>query len=144
MKRAVIGCLAVILIGIAGITIITDLLQTDPTTVAEPPWNSPQTRELAVRACFDCHSNQTQWPWFTRLPIGSQLALSDTIRGRNSLNFSEWGVGRAGSVREISELSRVIQEGSMPPWYYTILHPNAVLSDTEKQLLTSGLQASLQ
>src|SRR5450759_4213368 len=67
------------------------LLQRNPPIVQEPPWDSPQTRALAVRACFDCHSNQTVWPWYDRIPPASWLAVFDTVRGRNRLN----GCGRA-------------------------------------------------
>ncbi len=153
------GCL---ILGCIGTPILLFLLiqlvpvwaaQTNPPVVSEPQWNSPQTRALAVRACFDCHSNQTTWPWYSRVAPISWLVTSDVIRGRNRLNFSEWGVPRSGGEggeggerggREGGgEVGRTITRGSMPPWYYILLHPSAQLTDAEKQQLIQGLQASL-
>src|SRR3954471_20544503 len=72
------------------------LLQTDPPVVAEPTWDRPQTRSLAQRACFDCHSNETQWPLYTRVAPVSWLVTFDVLRGRRNLNFSAWGAANAG------------------------------------------------
>jgi hypothetical protein len=126
-------------------------LQTNPPTVQEPQWNSPQTRALAQRACFDCHSNQSTWPWYSRVAPVSWLVTSDVIRGRRALNFSEWGLARqggeggefgGGGEREGRRgAGRGLENGSMPPWYYIFLHPSAQLTDAEKQQLIQGLQA---
>ncbi len=151
-----------LLLALVGIPIVLFLLiqlipvwalQTDPPVVREPQWNSPQTRALAQRACFDCHSNQTTWPLYSRVAPISWLITADVIRGRNHLNFSEWGVaGSGGEGGEGGErggreggrgAGRTIQNGSMPPWYYIILHPDAQLTDAEKQQLIQGLSASL-
>lgn len=126
------------------LTVVPLLMETNPPVVAEPKWDSPQTRELAVRACFDCHSNETQWPWFTRLPGGSVLVLSDVLRGRSHLNFSEWSAaGGSREGRNVREIARVIQRDEMPPWEYLLLHPEAKLNDTEKQQLVDGLTKTL-
>src|SRR5690348_15393640 len=62
----------------------------NPPVTAEPKWNSPQTRALAVRACFDCHSNQTKWRWYSNIAPVSWLVQRDVDGGRGTLNFSEW------------------------------------------------------
>jgi hypothetical protein len=62
----------------------------NPPTTAEPRWDSPLTRELAARACFDCHSNLTSWPWYSNIAPVSWLIQRDVDGGRGSLNFSEW------------------------------------------------------
>jgi hypothetical protein len=148
MKRIIIGGIVILIAGALLLTVVALLFETNPPVVSEPLWDSQQTRALAVRACFDCHSNETRWPWFTKLPFGSWLAVTDTIRGRNSLNFSEWGVLRSGEGegegRNSREIARVIERGSMPPGTYTLLHPEAVLTDAEKQQLIAGLQNSLK
>lgn len=131
------------------LTLVADLLQTNPATLQEPAWNSPQTRELAKRACFDCHSNETVWPWYDKLPVSSWLAVFDVVRGRRNLNFSEWGTARRGDEgREGGEgggdISEVILEGAMPPAIYTSMHPEAILSPAEKELLIDGLSKSLK
>jgi len=121
------------------------LLQTDPPVVAEPKWDSPQTQALAQRACYDCHSNETKWPLYSRVAPISWLVTLDTIRGRRHLNFSEWDVARSGEGgRRIREIGEVISEGSMPPQLYLLTHPAAQLTEAEKQQLIEGLQASLK
>lgn len=134
----------VVVIGLPTVGAI--LLESNPPVKQEPPWDSPQTRALAQRACFDCHSNQTAWPLYTKLPVGSWLAVYDTLRGRRALNFSEWGTSPAGGERGEGSrrVGEVIRDGSMPPSLYTPLHPEAVLSAQEQQQLTLGLQNSLK
>jgi hypothetical protein len=106
---------------------------------AEPAWDSARTRELAVRACFDCHSNETQWPWYSNVAPVSWSVTMHVDEGRDRLNFSEWDQPR----REAGEAAEVIQEGSMPPLYYRMAHPQARLSAAEKAELSAGLRASL-
>lgn len=107
----------------------------NPPVVAEPAWPDPAVRDLAVRACFDCHSNETKWPWYADVaPVSWALDL-DVIRGRRELNFSEWN----GNPRRLRDLSRVVQEGRMPPLTYILTHPAAKLSAAEKAQLQAGL-----
>lgn len=113
---------------------------TDPAVVAEPTWDSPQTRELAVRACFDCHSNETKSYWFSGVAPFSWLIESDITEGRRLLNFSDWSANSRGAHEAVES----IQRGSMPPIQYTLVHPEARLSDAEKTALEQGLQATLQ
>lgn len=109
---------------------------TNPPVQAEPQWDSPQTRALAKRACFDCHSNETRWPWYSNIAPVSWLVYLDTINGRNHLNFSEWNTQRG----DLQEAIEAIQEGEMPPFYYAIMHAEARLSAAEKQALIEGLR----
>jgi hypothetical protein len=146
LKMMLIGGIGLILVFTILLTAGALLYEKNPPVVQEPAWNSPHTRQLAQRACFDCHSNQTQWPWYDKLPVSSWLAALDTFRGRRHLNFSEWGINPGGSERSRSanEIVRVIQRGSMPPSLYTLMHPNANLTPAEKQQLIDGLLASLK
>lgn len=109
----------------------------NPPVAAEPNWDSPQTRELAQRACFDCHSNETDWPWYSNVAPVSWLVQHDVDEGRQYLNFSEWG--RSGEGEEAEELYEVIAEGEMPMSNYLITHPEARLTDGEKAALAEGL-----
>jgi hypothetical protein len=106
----------------------------NPAVVQEPQWSSPQVRAIAQRACFDCHSNVTIWPWYSNVAPFSWLIQHDVDEGRRRLNFSEWGRGRQRS----DEVGEVIQRGSMPPAYYVMLHPTAKLSSSEKDTLIRG------
>ena len=135
--------IGIVVICFALMLIPTLLLETNPPVLKEPNWDSLQTRALAVRACFDCHSNQTNWTLLSRIPPASLLTAFDVIRGRNSLNFSEWGVARPRGEGG-RNVGRVIARGEMPPGNYLLLHPEAQLSDQEKQQLIDGLQKTLQ
>ncbi len=135
LVKWVLGLLAAALV----VTVIALFMETNPPVTSQPAWDSPQTLALAQRACFDCHSNETVWPWYDKLPVSSWIAVFDTLRGRRELNFSQWRVGER--TREMAE---VIQNGSMPPALYTLMHPNAILNDQEKQQLIQGLQNSLK
>jgi mono/diheme cytochrome c family protein len=112
----------------------------NPTVVSEPNWDSPQTRELAQRACFDCHSNETVWPWYSNVAPVSWLVQHDVDEGRQYLNFSEWG--RGGEGEETEELYEVIVDGKMPMPNYLVTHPEARLTDAEKAALADGLLAT--
>jgi mono/diheme cytochrome c family protein len=120
---------------------------TNPPVVSEPKWDSPRTRELAQRACFDCHSNKTVWRWYTNIAPFSWLTQSDVDRGRQALNFSEWSQQPAGSRRERgtdpNRMVRSIQEGEMPPAIYLPMHPAAKLTQAEKDELSQGLMTTL-
>jgi hypothetical protein len=91
---------------------------TNPAVAAEPQWDSPQTRELAVRACYDCHSNQTTWPWYSNLAPVSWLIQHDVVEGRSRLNFTDWN----SPQREADNAARMVQRGEMPQSYYVALH----------------------
>ncbi|MBE0685739.1 MAG: heme-binding domain-containing protein [Anaerolineaceae bacterium] len=110
----------------------------NPPVVQEPQWDSAQTRELAQRACFDCHSNETVWLWYSNVAPVSWLVQRDVNEGREKLNFSDWG-----SVREKDAIIEVIQEGEMPMPIYLIMHPEARLTSAEKEALIRGLQATI-
>ena len=139
MKRKIVLIVIALLIVIQ---IPAWFFQTNPPVLAEPNWDSPATRALAVRACFDCHSNETIWPIYSRVAPISWLVTLDTVRGRSHLNFSEWGVSRRGEGTR--DVSRQIQSGEMPPAIYLTMHPDAKLTDAEKQQLIQGLQNSLK
>lgn len=108
----------------------------NPPVLAEPAWDSSQTRALARRACFDCHSNLTTWPWYSNIAPESWLIERDVKGGRSTFNLSEWNRPQDVSLGDVTE---AINGGGMPPWYYTLLHSKAGLSKTEKQRLIDGL-----
>lgn len=105
----------------------------------EPAWDSPRTRELFFRSCRDCHSNETRWPAYSNIAPASWLVQSDVSEGRSELNVSEWNraSGNAG-VKAAKE----VKESEMPPWFYLPAHPEARLTDAEKEELVKGLTAT--
>jgi hypothetical protein len=112
----------------------------NPPVVNEPNWDNQQTRELAKRACFDCHSNETIWPWYSNIAPVSWLVYRDVVEGRQRLDFSDW---QNSYIRESGEIASVINEGEMPPFQYLPMHPTARLSSAEKTQLINGLTSTL-
>jgi mono/diheme cytochrome c family protein len=113
----------------------------NPAVAAEPRWAGAQTRELAQRACFDCHSNLTTWPWYSNVAPVSWLVYGDVQGGREHLNFSQWNTPQEASPQEVAS---IVRGGEMPPTQYTLLHPHAKLSAAEKDALARGLEATLR
>ena len=111
----------------------------NPPVRAEPGWDSPATRDLAVRACYDCHSNQVTYPWYSSVAPVSWLVQHDVEDGRRRLNFSELDRPQ----RDANRAARAVEDGSMPPVYYLPPHPDAKLSDAERQALIAGLRTTL-
>ncbi len=109
--------------------------------VREPAWDSANTRTLAKRACFDCHSNETAWPWYTLAAPFSWLIYRDVQEGRKELNFSEWQGGRKEGEKT-AKIREQIAGGEMPPWQYRLVHAEARLTAEEKRQLIEGLTAT--
>mgnify|MGYP001194389411 CR=1 FL=1 len=136
-----------ILWAIIGLVVVGLLLQliplpgrgNNPPVSSEPNWDNPQTRTLAKRACFDCHSNESRWTLYAYIAPVSWLIYSDIMQGRSRLNFSEWNT----HPQAAGEIASSIQEGEMPPAIYLPLHPEAKLTTAEKQQLITGLTNSL-
>jgi mono/diheme cytochrome c family protein len=115
----------------------------NPPVLKEPLWDKASTRELARRACFDCHSNQTVWPWYSMVAPASWLVYHDVVEARERLNFSEWGVGRR-TGEQMEEIREEIREGDMPPLQYRVAHPKAWFSDEEVRALIDGLTTTVE
>jgi hypothetical protein len=112
---------------------------TNPPVIAEPSWDSAATRALAKRACFDCHSNETRWPWYSQIAPFSWLLQSHVDEGRQAVNFSQWD----RTYEEAGESGETVLDREMPPRSYLLLHPEARLSDAERHALARGLDASV-
>ncbi|HWQ84676.1 MAG TPA: heme-binding domain-containing protein [Anaerolineales bacterium] len=127
---------------VLGLIVLIQLLpygrsHNNPPVVQEPAWQGVETRPLAQRACFDCHSNETEWAWYSNIAPASWLIQHDVEEGRSKLNFSEWGRGE----QETGEIGEVILNGEMPPAQYTLIHPDSRLSTTENEMLLNGFSA---
>lgn len=137
MKRFLRNALFVII----GLLIVIQLIpvnRTNPAITREVKWDAPETRALAKRACFDCHSNETIWPWYSYVaPVSLRLA-SHVTEGRERLNFSAWDQPN----ERYSEIEKVLNRNEMPLWDYLLMHADAKLSDAEKQALLTGLKAT--
>lgn len=131
-----------LIIGIGLIVLIAGFLilqfvpvdTSNPPVVSEPKWDSPQTQALVEEACYDCHSNETKWPWYSHVAPVSWVIAREVHEGRRSLNYSEW------SAYEENESIETILQGRMPPRQYELLHPEARLTNADKQALIAGLK----
>jgi hypothetical protein len=111
-------------------------LGANPPVTQEAPWPNGRARELAVAACYDCHSNRTRRPLYSRVAPFSWLVARDVEQGREKLNFSTWE-GSGGDARDAAE---TIVDGSMPPRRYLLLHSVAGLTEAERRLLVEALE----
>jgi cytochrome c551/c552 len=134
-KRILVGSL-VILIG----------LQFIPVDRTNPPERGQPVAPLQVqvvlrRACYDCHSNETVWPWYSKIAPVSLLLARDVKKGRKELNFSTWEnyAGRRRQ-RKLREMVKEVDRGKMPPAYYAPLHPAAKLSAADRGLIINWAQ----
>lgn len=112
----------------------------NPAVVNEPNWNSPDTRNLVKRACFDCHSNETHWPWYSNVAPMSWMLQMDVNNARNHMNFSDWDSSN-GITAEL--IAKKLQNNEMPLPRYLMLNPQARLTQAEKDQLIQGLQLTL-
>ena len=112
----------------------------NPPVTQEVQWDSTRTRELAVGACYDCHSNLTTWPWYSNVAPVSWLVYADVQGGRETLNFSEWDQPQG---EEGDEAAEAVRDGSMPPLQYKPLHPAGRLSAAEREELARGIEKTL-
>lgn len=116
----------------------------NPPVVAEPRWDSPGTRALAVVACFDCHSNESRPATWEKVAPLSWWITNHVREGRAALDFSAWGTPDQGEA-DAAEVVASVRDGSMPPGSYTWLgmHAAAKLTPAERVQLADGLAATL-
>ncbi len=133
---------------VAGIVVVALAIQavpfgwdrSNPPVTAEPDWDSARTRELVVRACFDCHSNEVEYPWYSRVAPMSWAVQLHVDQGRAEVNYSEWDRPQD----EAEESAETVIDGEMPPAFYTrFAHSDARLTDAELEELIAGLEATL-
>jgi len=96
---------------------------------------------ILERACYACHSNRTRWPWYSRVAPVSWLVARDVRRGREDLNFSEWpAFDFEAQEHSLSDIVKQIRHDKMPLPAYRWMHPEARLTDEDKQKLLEWAQ----
>lgn len=114
----------------------------NPPVVQEPKWDKPATRDLFVKDCFNCHSNETYYPWYGYIAPSSWLLAYDVSHARDAMNFSDWNSNYGIELATL--IKRNVDSGQMPPWYFLLLHPEARPDAAEKQALYDGILATLK
>ncbi len=136
-RLKVIG--GILLLALTGIQFVP-VDRTNPEIEDEVDWNASETKELVKRACFDCHSNETEWPWYSYIAPISWRVTEHVSHGREHLNFSEWNRPN----EDLEEIKEKVEEGEMPLWDYLLMHSDAKLSDEEKAALLRGLAKTFE
>ena len=103
----------------------------------------PSILSAFKRSCFDCHSNETQWPWYSAVTPVNYLVAKDVVSGRRHLNFSEWGNYKPGrKLSMFDEIYDQVSHNEMPLPRYLPLHPHAKLTDQEKKAIMDWSEAA--
>ena len=103
----------------------------------------PEVRAILKRACYDCHSNETVWPWYGRVAPVSWLLERDVREGRREVNFSTFlQYSEKRRQRKWMEIPTQLEKGEMPPWFYTAVHPEARLTEADRQALIAWAHES--
>ena len=116
--------------------------RTNPPVEQEVPAPA-NVRAMLRRACYDCHSNETRWPWYSHVAPVSWLVAHDVHEARKHLNFSTWNqYNPKRQAKKSNEAWEEVDEGEMPLWYYLPLHRDAVLSAEDRELLREWATAT--
>ena len=118
--------------------------RTNPPVEEEVPAPA-NVRAVLHRACYDCHSNETRWPWYSHVAPVSWLVAHDVHEARKHLNFSTWNQYNAKrQARKLNEVWEEVDEGEMPLWYYLAIHRDAKLSAEDRALLRTWATSTPQ
>ncbi|MFH6985237.1 heme-binding domain-containing protein [Marinoscillum luteum] len=106
---------------------------------------NPEVSGILKAACYDCHSNETNYPWYASVAPVSWLVIHDTNEGRDELNFSEWATYSAKRKHhKLEEVIEMVEEGEMPLAVYNITHPEGRLTDAQIEALISWAKARME
>jgi len=132
---------------IAALIVAFVAIQLVPVDRPNPPVETevpatPEVRSILRRACYDCHSNETVWPWYSRIAPVSWMVARDVRLGREELNLSTWNqYTTKQQLKKLKESWDEVAEGEMPPWFYLPPHPDARLSEADRTALRAWSQS---
>jgi hypothetical protein len=141
MKRTIVVIIVLLLVAFVVIQFI-------PIDRSNPPVEAeilapPEVKMVLRAACYDCHSNETTWPWYSHIAPVSWLVARDVHEGRAELNFSTWSrYDTKQQVKKLKETLEEIEEGEMPPWFYMAVHRDIELSARERDMLMTWARGS--
>jgi hypothetical protein len=121
--------------------VILVALQFVPVEKTNPPAKGqlaapPEVQALLHRACYDCHSHETVWPWYSNVAPASLLIASDVKEGRRKVNFSTWDqYDEQRKARKLKEIAKEVAKGDMPLFYYLPLHAGSKLTAAEREMI---------
>ncbi|MEO8794438.1 MAG: heme-binding domain-containing protein [Daejeonella sp.] len=138
-----------ILLAIVAVIVIIQFIRPEKNISAEPGpndifahHNAPDSlKQLIQTACYDCHSNNTKYPWYANIqPVA--WWLSDHVKdGKKHLNFSEFATYTAKKAeKKLEEVGDEVKEGEMPLESYTFIHKDADLNDAQRKAIVQWSQ----
>jgi hypothetical protein len=124
---------------------LTNPARTNPPVVHDLMATSTPPPQIAVMlhaACYDCHSHETRWPWYSHVAPMSWLIAQDVNHGRQNLNLSDWPNDRPDrAAKKLENMSEKVGYGEMPLKKYTAIHTDARFTDSQRKELTDWLDA---
>ncbi|HSP16890.1 MAG TPA: heme-binding domain-containing protein [Thermoanaerobaculia bacterium] len=139
-----------ILLVIVAVFMVIQVVRPDLTNPPVNPRNAiqnvpPNVQAILQRSCYDCHSSQTRWPWYAQVAPLSWLLKHDVDEGRQELSFSEFATySPKKAARKMQKACEEVKGGDMPLMQYLPLHPDARLSDADRQTLCTWATAEQQ
>lgn len=110
-----------------------DLISNNPQIPAE-------VSKILKTSCYDCHSNETYYPWYSNISPVSFLVVRDIEEGRKHLNFSNWeSLSKLEKADMLDEINVEVSLGDMPMYIYTLIHRNAVLSEEDQETISTWI-----
>ncbi|NTV03340.1 heme-binding domain-containing protein [bacterium] len=139
IARLSLGALAVVAAAIQFVPVE----RTNPPVTGEIPAPA-EARAVLRESCYDCHSNETVWPWYSRVAPFSWLVAEDVREAREEMNFSTWtALAPREQAKYLHEILEEVQEGAMPPRLYLLPHPRARLTDDDRAAIRAWTQAAV-
>ena len=139
--KVVLLLLPVIFVGLQ----FTNPARTNPPVVNDLAATNPPPAEITAllrAACYDCHSHETKWPLYSRIAPSSWLVVGDVNEGREHLNFSDWPTDPDRAAKKLDRINEVLGYKEMPPKKYTLLHPEARLTEAQIKTLMDWSDAA--
>ena len=131
--------LAVVVLGLVGIQFVPVDRSNPPVTgeVSAPD----QVMAVLRSSCYDCHSNETQWPWYSQVAPVSWRIAGHVLEAREHVNFSEWqGLPAEDRKKVLEEIWEEIEKGAMPLSDYLRMHPEAALTEIQREAMRRWTQ----
>jgi hypothetical protein len=136
MKRWLTRAAVILVLALIAIQFVP-IERTNPPVESDVPAPA-ELKSVLGRSCYDCHSNETRWPWYARVAPVSFLIANDVKEGRRQINFSVWNQYTENRrARKFKEIVEQVEGNKMPQWYYVFVHPDAKLSAGDKEMIIS-------
>jgi hypothetical protein len=128
------------LVVVAGFVVIqfANPARTNPPVVKDISANTAVPNDVTAllhAACYDCHSYETKWPWYSHVAPASWLVIHDVNEGRDNFNFSDWPDDPAWIAKRLKHIHEEIDSHEMPPAKYTMMHPEARLTEAQRKAI---------